>query len=137
MPTYEYKCETCETVFDVFHSMLEKPLIECKCCHSVCHKQVTGFYLGESKSLSSADIKHDLSENYGIESVSMLKGDLNTWYKGIKKDGQRVKEEMIQNKEKQQVKKENKTNAKEAEKRFLKIREEKAKKAYESKKITI
>lgn len=30
MPTYEYQCETCETVFEAFHSMSAEPLKDCR-----------------------------------------------------------------------------------------------------------
>lgn len=30
MPTYEYQCETCGTVFEAFHSMSAEPLKECR-----------------------------------------------------------------------------------------------------------
>jgi putative FmdB family regulatory protein len=31
MPTYDYKCETCDSVFEHFQSMKEEPLKECLC----------------------------------------------------------------------------------------------------------
>ncbi len=32
MPTYEYKCESCERRFDAFQSMTDKPLETCESC---------------------------------------------------------------------------------------------------------
>jgi putative FmdB family regulatory protein len=34
MPTYDYKCEECGHVFEVFHGMNEDPDIECPRCGS-------------------------------------------------------------------------------------------------------
>ncbi|HNO26261.1 MAG TPA: zinc ribbon domain-containing protein [Leptospiraceae bacterium] len=31
MPTYEYKCSTCSTVFEHFQSIKDEPLKECLC----------------------------------------------------------------------------------------------------------
>lgn len=31
MPTYDYKCETCDSVFEHFQSMKDEPLKECLC----------------------------------------------------------------------------------------------------------
>mgnify|MGYP001332696181 CR=1 FL=1 len=46
----------------------------------------------------------DLKENYGIESVKMQNGKFNDWYRGIKKDGSKVKEQMLSGEEKQNAK---------------------------------
>lgn len=39
MPTYTYKCTKCENEQDEFHSMTEKPIINCSICAAVCEKQ--------------------------------------------------------------------------------------------------
>jgi len=33
MPTYEYECESCEYIFEAFHSMLANPLVDCPQCN--------------------------------------------------------------------------------------------------------
>ncbi len=32
MPTYDYECSSCDYLFEAFHSMLAKPLIDCPRC---------------------------------------------------------------------------------------------------------
>lgn len=34
MPTYEYKCKSCNYLFDELQTMSEAPLIECPSCHT-------------------------------------------------------------------------------------------------------
>lgn len=34
MPAYEYKCETCEHIFEVNHSMNENPIMLCPECNA-------------------------------------------------------------------------------------------------------
>lgn len=110
MPTYDYQCQKCASLFEVSHSIGEFPSEGCPRCGSLeIKKSVSGFYLGNSsKGISSAskykDMKADLSENYGIESVNMRNGSFEDLYKGIKKDGSRVKEQMLAGAEKQQEK---------------------------------
>lgn len=33
MPTYDYKCNSCNYEFEVFHSMLTEPLVDCPECN--------------------------------------------------------------------------------------------------------
>ena len=41
MPTYDYRCEKCDHVFELFHGMTETPEIECpECGHDKAEKQV-------------------------------------------------------------------------------------------------
>ena len=42
MPTYEYKCPKCETVFDVVQKMKEKPAAKCPKCRSKAERQLSG-----------------------------------------------------------------------------------------------
>lgn len=42
MPAYEYKCEACERVFEVSHSMNEDPVILCPECKSSAKRVITG-----------------------------------------------------------------------------------------------
>lgn len=65
MPTYDYRCETCENIFEVFQSFSEDPLTTCpaeKCEGSV--KKIfsapgiafkgSGFYKNDSRSKGSS-----------------------------------------------------------------------------------
>ncbi|MBB33648.1 MAG: FmdB family transcriptional regulator [Acidimicrobiaceae bacterium] len=65
MPTYDYRCETCENTFEVFQSFSEDPLTSCpseQCQGSV--KKIfsapgiafkgSGFYKNDSRSKSSS-----------------------------------------------------------------------------------
>lgn len=41
MATYDYKCEDCDTIREVGHSMMEQPLVHCRKCLGVMHKHFT------------------------------------------------------------------------------------------------
>ncbi len=34
MPNYDYRCEKCENVFEIFHKMTENPELKCPKCGS-------------------------------------------------------------------------------------------------------
>jgi len=38
MPTYDYKCKSCENVQEEIHSLKDSPEIKCNKCGSVCEK---------------------------------------------------------------------------------------------------
>lgn len=106
MPTYDYQCLKCASIFEIFHKIGEQPEEGCPICGSCSiKKNVSGFYLGGVKeNLGKAvqeDMRADLRENYGIESVDMKSGKFDDLYKGIKKDGSRVKEQMLAGQEKE------------------------------------
>jgi putative FmdB family regulatory protein len=42
MPTYEYKCPKCETVFDVVQKMKDKPAARCPKCRARAERQLSG-----------------------------------------------------------------------------------------------
>jgi putative FmdB family regulatory protein len=42
MPVYEYKCVGCERVFEVNHSINEKPVVFCPECNSHAQKIISG-----------------------------------------------------------------------------------------------
>ena len=65
MPTYDYKCEKCNKVFEVFQSMKDKPLIACKYCDGkvsrVFHPagivfKGSGFHVTDYKSKGSSNV---------------------------------------------------------------------------------
>jgi putative FmdB family regulatory protein len=59
MPTYDYRCTKCETIFEKFHGINETPEITCPECNSEAEKQIgmgagvhyrgTGFYTTDYK----------------------------------------------------------------------------------------
>jgi putative FmdB family regulatory protein len=42
MPTYDYVCEKCSAVCEIFHSMFEEKEIECPACGHSMKKKVSG-----------------------------------------------------------------------------------------------
>jgi putative FmdB family regulatory protein len=42
MPTYEYKCNKCEEVFEVFQKITDEPLKECPMCGGEIKRLVSG-----------------------------------------------------------------------------------------------
>ncbi len=74
MPTYDYKCDTCDTVFEHFQSMKEEPLKECLCEKKGSVKRLisngtgiifkgSGFYVTDYKKSTSSDSKTSSSES--------------------------------------------------------------------------
>ncbi len=64
MPTYDYRCAHCGSVFEKFHGMNENPAVECPSCHSTeTARQVSlgagivfkgsGFYVNDYKNAST------------------------------------------------------------------------------------
>ncbi|HNX91026.1 MAG TPA: zinc ribbon domain-containing protein [Candidatus Omnitrophota bacterium] len=63
MPTYEYKCEKCDHVFEKFQKMTDEPVKECPKCKSPVKKVInpgagiilkgSGFYQTDYKNPSS------------------------------------------------------------------------------------
>lgn len=48
MPTYDYKCKSCEHIFEEFHKVNEKPKVKCPICGGKAEKILTppaGFIL--------------------------------------------------------------------------------------------
>jgi len=64
MPTYDYRCEKCDHVFEEFHGMTEDPEIKCPLCDSVSKKMIggglgiifkgSGFYVTDNKTSSKS-----------------------------------------------------------------------------------
>jgi putative FmdB family regulatory protein len=42
MPTYEYRCSSCNKIFEVFHGMAENPVNKCPDCGSKVKRLITG-----------------------------------------------------------------------------------------------
>jgi L-lactate utilization protein LutC len=82
-------------------------------------------------------MKRDLKENHDIEKVRLLDGTFKDFYQGVKKDAGRVQEELIQNKESHKPDKATRITDKEADKRVSILKEKKAIKEFNKRKITI
>lgn len=135
MPTYEYGCD-CGYAVEVFHAIGEKPEIKC-ICGKVCHKLITSFYLGGNNVPSLSEMKTDLRENHGIEKIRMIDGTFKDFYRGVKKDSSRIQEELKENKERHNPRKDNCLSEKEADKRVSILKEKRASKEFSKRKITI
>lgn len=65
MPTYEYKCNKCEHLFEAFQSMKDRPLKKCPECGGEARRVIsgdagvifkgTGFYQTDYKKTSSVE----------------------------------------------------------------------------------
>lgn len=67
MPTYDYECQKCGNVFEVFHGMSESPKVKCtkKACGGTAKKQIgagsglifkgSGFYITDYKNKGSSN----------------------------------------------------------------------------------
>ena len=42
MPTYDYRCELCDTTFEYFQNMSDKPLDKCPDCNGKVRRLVSG-----------------------------------------------------------------------------------------------
>lgn len=154
MPFYDYKCPSCETVQEVFHSMSSTPDVLCDKCN-LSMKRVyypTTFSLPATKErqVISARLKqegeqrHELLENYGIAKVVPLDGQsVGDVYKEVKTNSGQVKEKMKREDEKR-IKKEairaresKRLAIKNSEKMWVKQQEEKAKKAAKARAIKL
>jgi putative FmdB family regulatory protein len=74
MPTYDYKCDTCESTFEHFQSMKDEPLSECLCEKKGNVKRLisngtgiifkgTGFYVTDYKKSGSSEAKSNSSSD--------------------------------------------------------------------------
>jgi len=41
MPRYDYKCLSCETLYEITHKITEDPEIKCPKCNFVCKRQIS------------------------------------------------------------------------------------------------
>jgi len=64
MPTYEYKCSSCDHSFEVFQSIKDDPISECEKCSGQVRRVIgpagvifkgSGFYVNDYKNNKSAD----------------------------------------------------------------------------------
>ena len=46
MPHYDYKCSQCSNTFEVFHSIMEDPVLQCPSCNSDSVKRLIGKNVG-------------------------------------------------------------------------------------------
>ena len=86
MPTYEYKCNKCEEVFEVFQKITEEPLNECPVCGGELKRLISGgagiifkgsgFYTTDNKSSAqktSTKSTSNKSENIKEENKKQTK----------------------------------------------------------------
>lgn len=118
MPHYDYRCVSCESVFEVFHSMKDKPVVVCPSCRSRNTKKVPslcGINIGHNSSQmrkakdefrKQGAMRMDLKENYGLHTVQPLAGrTFPEVYSDIKSRGDFVREEMARSAENEAAKK--------------------------------
>ena len=83
MPTYEYRCETCDRTFDVVQSFHDDPLTECPTCGSPVRKvfgnvgivfKGSGFYKTDSRSGGSSRPKEASVSSAGGDSSDKSSG---------------------------------------------------------------
>jgi len=84
MPTYEYKCNNCEEIFERFHKITDPPLKECPVCGGELTRLISGgigvifkgsgFYVTDSKgaknSSSTPKEKEPNSSDSGVNDKS-------------------------------------------------------------------
>ena len=86
MPTYDYKCENCNSTFEFFQSMKDDPMTLCpQCGHNTLKKLVslpaglifkgTGFYLTDyaKKKTSPSSVNNSVSDSSDSASLSETK----------------------------------------------------------------
>lgn len=97
MPTYDYKCENCESTFEFFQSMKDDPITLCpQCGHNDLKKMVSlpaglifkgsGFYLTDYKKKNSSPSVVNNTESSKSVDTSSTKTEAKTETKA-KKDG--------------------------------------------------
>ena len=83
MPTYDYRCDACENVFEVFQSFSEDPLSKCpeENCGGAVKKifsapgisfKGSGFYKNDSRSKSSSSSSSSSSDSKSTSSDSSV-----------------------------------------------------------------
>lgn len=112
MPYYDYRCVLCESTFEVYHSMKDKPTVVCPSCHSKDTKKVPSLcgisirrdsiLMGKYKDAvtKKEEMKKELKESFGLHSVRPLGGNTMTdVYNDVKSRGGFVREEMAKSAE--------------------------------------
>ena len=79
MPTYEYKCESCDTITEVFQSIMDDALTECNKCNGKIVRLISrnvniqfkgsGFYVNDVNSSDSTSKKASSSAKTSIETT--------------------------------------------------------------------
>lgn len=83
MPTYDYKCQNCEEVFEIFQKITEPPLRECPVCGETLQRLISGgagiifkgngFYTTDYKKSQSKSFTSSESESKSKEKDHELK----------------------------------------------------------------
>lgn len=155
MPYYDYECRECEHLTETSHSMFDSPKITCEECGSTdTFKAVTGCNMNFKTSTTveieraiektkrRVGMRDDLRENYGVHEVAPVYG--NTFedaYRGVKENGNKVREKMsseteINEKKTRQKQIERTKNFQKIKgKRIEAIKEKRKKEGFENRKI--
>lgn len=150
---YDYSCKDCGLEFEVSHGMNEKPQISCEECGSknttrlfsapgIISKNSGQIYAAKERGIRESDMMSDIRQNYGVENVTPLKkGGLTRVYNEIKESGSFTKDQMQEKAEREEKKRveKNKEWMKKARKRANEkgriAKREKAKEAYNKRKV--
>lgn len=103
MPTYSYLCKNCKHEQDVFHSMNEKPEINCPDCNGLMTKAPCMFSIGHGESRLQrlqkdkvkrhSEMKEELYRDYGVEKIEPVQQrSFDDIYRDVKSSGGLVKE---------------------------------------------
>ena len=135
MPSYDYRCRKCDAVFEAFHSIAERSVPACPGCRSKKTKKlISACHFTVRNTFSSArkidrldrqrDMKTDLLENHGIESITPLQNEsFENVYNTIKGSGSMAKEQMDRSKEKNQQKQDEKKKDRQRTISYRRLRE--------------
>ena len=116
MPFYNYACNSCGSEFEVFRRMSDPSPVPCpKCGSEKTKKQVSACAIIVHNTLASSSARDrfkreseqrtELAKNYGLETIRPLAGNsFSTVYNEVKKQGDFVKEQMAEKKEKENEK---------------------------------
>jgi len=148
MPTYEYRCKSCGSDFEIVRSMKDRDAVMCPECSSPAVIKV--FHApnmkvsGKEAKVPDKVIKSELLEKYGVQNVVPFQGaSLSEVYNEIKTQGSLVNERMQREKEikaaKRRAEKKEffKRSMRIAEPRYHKMREMKQAEAAEKRAITV
>ena len=110
MSRYDYACTKCGREFEVTHSMNETPSVPCEDCGSPSKKLISacGIIVRNSSARRRVmdhtrranDARQDLSENFGVESITPVGGSsMSDVYNDVKRRGSEVREKMQRKRE--------------------------------------
>lgn len=107
MPLYEYKCKNCSFVTEINQDINDDTEFLCPDCYLPLKRVFTPFHIShknskpiQDKQSQHQEMKQELNDDYGVESVVPLGGNnIESIYQDVKSQGNYVKEQMHQNAE--------------------------------------